>query len=94
MLTRLFLSVAIATTLKIRMYCSISITALYLYQYCSYMEIHFLHLGEAPTFISGLEDKKVDVGSTLTLTCQVRGQPRPNITFTKDGKELTDTRYR
>lgn len=49
---------------------------------------------KAPDFTAKLKDKTVATGSSVTLTCSVTGIPEPQITWYKDGRELTSgTQY-
>jgi titin len=44
-----------------------------------------------PKFISGLKDSSVQDGEGLTLVCEVEGNPRPQISWFRDGVEVFDS---
>lgn len=50
--------------------------------------------GEAPSIISRIEDIEVEPSASIVLECQVRGHPKPKVTWLKDGEEVSGPRYR
>lgn len=54
----------------------------------------FQFLGEKPSFVQTLTDIEVEVSGTMELEVQVRGEPKPKVTWYQDGKEITDLRVR
>ena len=42
----------------------------------------------APYFLLRPRERRVEVGSSVRLTCQVTGHPRPQVTWQKDGETL------
>ncbi len=51
-------------------------------------------VGEAPSFITTLDDQEVELDTTVTLTCEVTGKPRPTVTWYHDNQEIKDDKYR
>lgn len=45
-------------------------------------------VGEAPSFPLSLEDVEADLDTTISLEVQVKGHPRPEVTWFKDGDEI------
>jgi hypothetical protein len=52
-----------------------------------------IFLGEAPTFVSRIEDKEIDVGAPIILECQIKGIPKPRVSWLKDGEEIIGDRF-
>ncbi|CAC5377034.1 TTN [Mytilus coruscus] len=50
-------------------------------------------IGEAPTFISRIDDKEIEVGAPVVLECQIRGHPKPRVSWLKDGEEIIGDRF-
>ena len=44
-----------------------------------------------PTIIEAPQNKTMNEGNRLQLTCKASGQPTPTITWTKDGHQLGKT---
>ena len=44
----------------------------------------------APVFVKKLKDQKIRDGDTVILTCSVEGEPRPQITWYRNGTEILD----
>ena len=44
-----------------------------------------------PEFTQTLNDLKIRDGDTLTLTCQVTGDPEPQITWSKNDKKISSS---
>ena len=53
--------------------------------------LHAFDFSEAaPVFVKKLKDQKIRDGDTVILTCSVEGQPRPQITWSRNGVEILD----
>lgn len=53
--------------------------------------LHVFDFSEAaPVFLKKLKDQKIRDGDTVILTCSVEGQPRPQITWSRNGVEILD----
>ena len=53
--------------------------------------LHVFDFSEAaPVFVKKLKDQKIRDGDTVILTCSVEGQPRPQITWSRNGVEILD----
>ncbi|XP_074662091.1 titin-like isoform X2 [Tubulanus polymorphus] len=50
--------------------------------------------GESPVFVQKLTDTSVIIGKTITLTCKVKGSPKPTITILKDDQEVSGPHYK
>lgn len=44
-----------------------------------------------PEFKTALKDLQIRDGETLTLTCSVSGDPEPQITWSKNGKQISSS---
>ncbi|XP_041374354.1 myosin light chain kinase, smooth muscle-like isoform X3 [Gigantopelta aegis] len=44
-----------------------------------------------PTFLQTLSDQRCRDGESVTMECEVHGDPRPQITWYKDGEEVLDS---
>ncbi|XP_035829113.1 titin, partial [Aplysia californica] len=50
--------------------------------------------GEAPKFVTSLVDVTVDFSAPIVLEAKVKGEPKPEVTWLFNGKEIIDTRYK
>lgn len=44
-----------------------------------------------PDFVKPLKDLTIQDGETLTLACSVSGDPEPQVTWSKNGKQITSS---
>ena len=49
--------------------------------------------GEEPSFTAPLKDRSIEDGSAARFDVRVRGQPSPNVTWYKDGNEITEEQF-
>lgn len=46
------------------------------------------YFAETPQILKSLKNVNLEVGENLTLTCQVRGHPKPTLKWFHNGKEM------
>lgn len=59
-----------------------------------YKLLCFLIEGDAPSILSRIEDLEVELNASIILESQVKGHPKPKVTWLKDGEEISGPRYR
>lgn len=61
----------------------------------SFSIIYFFYIEEKPEFVKAPEAQmKASEGQNTNLSCQTAGQPKPQVLWYKDGKQITGGRYR
>ena len=68
-----------------------------MYGFCAWMTLNissvifYFSKTVKPTFLQTLSNHTCRDGESVTLTCEVHGDPRPQIAWYKDGEEILDS---